>query len=110
MSHTRSITLRIAGESLTLRTDRDERVLQELADYVSARVDEIRQAARGIPSHRVYLLAALQLADELHAERENARALCDEVGHRSDRLMELIEAELTALQRGAEVEGEPNDG
>jgi len=101
MSHARSINLRISGEVLTLKTDRDEHFLQELADYVGSKIDEIQQGARGIPSHRVYLLAALQLADELYAERENGRVLCEEVSTRSERLMELVDVELAALQQGA---------
>ena len=93
----RSITVHIAGENLSLKTDRDERFLQDLADYIGDKVEDIRRGARGVPSHRVYLLVALQLADELFAERENARALCDEVSARSELLLGLLDTELANL-------------
>ncbi len=93
----RSITLYLAGESLSLKTDRDPALLQHVADSVTERVEDLRQHARGIPNAKVYLLVALQLADELASARDEADGLRDEVRDRTRRLLELVDHELALL-------------
>ena len=93
---TRSVILDIAGERLSLRTDRDEDFLHELADFLSAQVEELRASARGVSVQQIYLLVALKLADELQQERANVAGLYEEINNRTVRVLEMVDAELRA--------------
>lgn len=73
----RSVTVTIAGQQLSIRTDASDPELRELARTVNERVDAIRGASSTAPPAKVYLLAALSMADELRqvrAELEKVRA------------------------------------
>jgi cell division protein ZapA (FtsZ GTPase activity inhibitor) len=96
MTGTRSVYLDIDHQKLSLRTDRDEAILQELARYVDQQVIALRKAAPRVPTQQVYLLVALQLADELFAARDRHRDLGADVLQRGEALVKLIDAELGA--------------
>lgn len=98
MTTYRSVTLDIAGERLSLRTDRDEDFLKELAEYVSHQIETLRGQARGVAIQHVYLLVALKLADELYDERERSAALLGELADRSKRMIDMVDRELRASQ------------
>lgn len=68
----RSVTLTIAGQTLSIRTDADDARLRRIVRKVDGRVDEIRRGAPSIPTAKVHLLAALTLAEEL-VQCEDAR-------------------------------------
>lgn len=71
----RSITVQVAGQRLVLRTDADERGVQQLAAMVDERVREVQRQGRVIDTQQVALLVALQLAEELQRERTAAEDL-----------------------------------
>jgi cell division protein ZapA (FtsZ GTPase activity inhibitor) len=96
MTGTRSVYLDIDHQKLSLRTDRDEAILQELARYVDQQVIALRKAAPLVPTQQVYLLVALQLADELFAARDRHRDLGADILQRGESLIKLIDAELGA--------------
>lgn len=98
MTTYRPVTLEIAGERLSLRTDRDEAFLQELAAYVSSQIETLRGSARNVAIQHVYLLVALKLADELYDERERSAALMSELADRSKRMIDMVDRELRASQ------------
>lgn len=93
-SITRKVTLDIGGERLSLRTDRDEASLTELAGEVTARVDALREAAPHIPIQQIYLLVALQLAEDLQEERLHLADVQQELGTRTSRIVNMLDAEL----------------
>ncbi|MBH24420.1 MAG: hypothetical protein CMH57_08220 [Myxococcales bacterium] len=93
-SLTRKVTLDIGGERLSLRTDRDEASLNALAEEVTARVDALREAAPHIPIQQVYLLVALQFAEDLREEQINLADLQQELSSRTSRIVNMLDAEL----------------
>ena len=65
-----SVVVSIGGRSFTVQSDEDEAYVQELATFVDERMREVRS---GGDSTGVAVLAALQIADELHRlQREYA--------------------------------------
>lgn len=96
MTAKRSVMLEVAGHRLGLKTDRDDSFLDNLAGYVSDQVRELRQAAPRAPMDKVCLLVALQIADELFAERAHNQALTEEIERRSEAVLSLLERELGA--------------
>lgn len=65
----RSVTLLIAGQRITIRTDQSEERLNLLAGEVNALMDSLRQDAPSATQPQLMALVALQLAD---------RAVCAE--------------------------------
>ena len=65
----RSVTLTIAGQPLSLRTDADEATLNAMSALVNDRIQQVQNAAKGAPPQRVLILAVLTLAEELVKER-----------------------------------------
>ncbi len=90
----RSIFLEIDHQQLSLRTDRDEALLQELATYLNEQIRALRKAAPRVPTQQLYLLVALQLADELSAEKDKASALGQALLTQGQSLLALIDQEL----------------
>ncbi len=93
----RSVVLNIAGERLSLKTDRDQAFLDELADFLNGQISGLKSAARNVPIQQIYLLVALKLADELCTERAAAGETRQEVLRRSNRLLRLIDTELEMM-------------
>jgi cell division protein ZapA len=78
----RSVVVTIAGQRYTIKSDAEESYVQALAEVVDARVRDVQRGAKAAPAHAVAVLAALQLADELHRSR-------DELARERDRRTQL---------------------
>lgn len=79
-----AITVELAGEQYTLRTDADEAHTRRCAALVDARMKEIGVGS-GPVAKKAAIMAALSLADELLGREAGVRA-------RSHALAERIEA------------------
>ena len=93
----RSVSVTIAGQPYVLRSDADEAWVTRVAGVVDARFKKVQRDAREVSTHRVAMLAALQIADELLAERERRAALRRAVRARGKQVLELA----SALERAA---------
>ncbi len=89
----RSVTLTIAGQPLSLRTDADEATLDAMSALVNDRLKQVQEAAKGAPPQRVLILAVLTLAEELVKERAgHASALAAIRAEAARAIAELDEA------------------
>ena len=68
----RSVTVQIAGLRYSLRTDEDDRTVKALAAYVDGKIREIQRQAKVPDTQSVAVLTALQIAEELFAERRES--------------------------------------
>jgi len=68
----REVTITVAGQALTLRTDENERYLKKLAEHVDEHMKELTRGQRGTTTLNVAILAALNVADEYFKLREAA--------------------------------------
>lgn len=71
----RPVTLHIAGESIGIRTDASDAQLEALAARVESCIDAIRGGKGGAPNAKVFLLAAIALAEELRETEESREEL-----------------------------------
>jgi len=92
------IRIDIFDQSYNIRSDMDESSVRELAAYVDAKMRAVSEATRTIDSMRVAVLAALNIADELHALRARQEKLESEIRQRTERALDLVEQ---ALKRPA---------
>jgi cell division protein ZapA len=93
-SGTASVTVRIAGEEHTLRANADPDYTRACARFVDARFQEIRQKSGLVETHRVALLAALSITDQLFRAREEVERLRQEAARHNNALADRVEAVL----------------
>ena len=86
----RSVTVTIAGQRYHLRSDADEAHVRRIAELVEERFRKAQRSTRQVATDKLAMLTALQLADELLAERERRAALRRAVRERSRRMLQLL--------------------
>ena len=109
-ARTKRVEVTVQGESYPLRTPATvaaERRVNEAARLLSERMERIAEATRELSSHRLAVMAALDLATELLVERESHECTrADEaafrraIRQRSDRLLSLVRDELADRRGG----------
>jgi len=87
----RSVSLTIAGQRLSIRTDKEEDYIHQLAEYVDEMVEELRRGTRSASTPQLYLLAALNMADELFQAQDRTEDLKEEIQRRTERLIRMLE-------------------
>jgi len=95
-----SVSVEIAGQTLSIRSDEGPEYVQELADFVDAHVRELGGTRRSFSLQRVALLVAIQIADELFREKDLRRRYRARVEARLEALeaaLALHQADLDAL-------------
>jgi cell division protein ZapA len=88
----RSVTVEIAGQRFTLKTDADDDYVHRLASFVSAKLKDAKAGSRAFSTHALAILAALQIADELMQAREDLKSLKDGVRRRAHRIQALLDS------------------
>jgi cell division protein ZapA len=86
------VKVQIFGQSYSIRGELDEAYVQELAAYVDEKMRAITEATATVDTQKAAVLAALAIADELHAARK-------ERGNREEMLREQAERCLTLVER-----------
>ena len=86
----RSVTLKVAGQVITLRTDQSEAYMHSLADEVNALLDGLRSAAPGTGLPQLMALAALQLADRAVCAEQAVQQSNLKIEHHIERLNNIL--------------------
>jgi len=89
----RSVTVSVANQRLSLKTEAKPKYVKELAAYVDVKLKEAKKAGRTVTTQSLALLAAMNIADELHQLRESHDTLRREVRDRSRRILHALESE-----------------
>jgi cell division protein ZapA len=91
----RSVTVEVAGQKFTLRTDADDEYVRSLAEYVNGKIAEMKapssSGGRTLSTHALAILAALNIADELFQVRNGHVELKKRVRDKARRLDELLD-------------------
>ena len=89
----RSVSVQIAGARYSLKTDEDERWVKSIAAFVDARMRDVQKGTRTVDTQAVAVLTALQVAEELFAERRGTRELRKSIREKSQSLLDYLERE-----------------
>ena len=81
----------IFDQSYHIRGEVDEAYMEELARYVDEKLRTVASAARTMDTQRVAVLAALNIADELHTLRRRNAAVEGQLRQRAERALASIE-------------------
>lgn len=96
----KSVKVQVAGQTLSLRTDAKPRYIKELADYVTAKIEQAKSTGKIATTQSLALLAAMTIADELHQLREDKQRLERQVRERTERILRYLDAEDAASTTG----------
>ena len=88
----------IFDQTYHLRGDVDEAYTRELAAFVDEKLRAVAAGARAVEPHRVAVMAALNIADELFTLRRRTAQFEQQIRPRAERALACIEQ---ALQESA---------
>lgn len=88
------VTVYIAGEEYSIRTEASEDYTRECAQYVDRMVGEILSGGALLQPHKAAILAALAITDQLFQAQREGDSMRSDLARRADRLAGEIEARL----------------
>jgi cell division protein ZapA len=86
-----SVQVDIFGQVYSIKGKDDPAYIRDLAAFVDARMKEVQKGTGTADPHRVAILTALTISDELYRLREHNRALETAAGNAVQRLLDLTE-------------------
>jgi cell division protein ZapA len=86
------VKVQILGQTYSIQAGLDEAYVRKLAAYVDEKMQAVAEMTATVDTHKVAVLAALAIADELHSLR-------DERSDREELLKEQAERCLTLVER-----------
>lgn len=90
----KSMQVEIFNQSYTVRGDLDEAYVASIARYVDGKMRDIASSTRTVDTLRIAVLAALNIADELHAIRQRRDSAEDDIRFRAERCLQLVDSAL----------------
>jgi cell division protein ZapA len=87
----RPVTVMIAGQKYTLRSDEDEAAVRALAAFVDTRFREVQKQSRAADTQSVAILTALRIAEELFADRAETGNLKRQIREKGQALLQFLE-------------------
>ncbi len=85
-----SVRVTVGGEEYALRTDASPEHTRAVAEYLDRAIRAIQQPAALLEPHKVAILAALSITDELLREREARERLETALGLLGDEIRPLL--------------------
>jgi cell division protein ZapA len=86
--------IEIYNQSYNVSADENEEYIKQLAEFVDGRMRSVAEATRTVDSVRVAVLAALNIADELHALKKRQDALEGPLRARVEKCVSLVDKAL----------------
>jgi cell division protein ZapA len=90
----RSISITVAGQKYTIKSDAEESYVHTLAELVDDKIRQVQRGAKAASRDAVAVLAALQIADDLQRERSGRAELRKRVREKSRLIRALIDREV----------------
>ena len=87
------MTVDIAGQKFTLKTDADEGYVKSLARFVTEKIDDAKRGSKGMATQSVAILAAMHIADDLFQARRSEKDFRRRVKEKSKTILDLLAKE-----------------
>jgi cell division protein ZapA len=88
------VKVQIFGASYTIHGDLDPVYVQELATIVDEKMRAISDATATVDTHKIAVLAALSIADELHSTQRDLGENNELLREQAERCLSLVERAL----------------
>ncbi len=86
--------IEIYNQSYNVSADENEEYIKQLAEFVDGKMRSVAEATRTVDSVRVAVLAALNIADELHSLKRRQNALEGPLRTRVEKCVTLVDKAL----------------
>jgi cell division protein ZapA len=87
----KALDVEILGQKFTISSEAEEGYMLKVAGYVDNKMQELMQASKPVSKSNVAMLAALNIADELHRLKDSHEAVLN----RLDQLSKRVSTTLT---------------
>lgn len=94
-----AVTVRIAGEEHTIRSEAEPEHTRACAEFVDAAIAEVRRSVSLIETHKAAILAALSITDQLLRARQELERGSDEMAGRLEALARRLEEAVSGPAR-----------
>lgn len=81
----------ILNQKLTLRSDADDQYVNQVAGFVTNKIEEVMEKTKTVSTYTATLLACLNIADELFHYKEAKEALSVKAAKKIKELIEMID-------------------
>jgi cell division protein ZapA len=88
------VKVQIFGQSYTIHGDLDPAYVQKLATFVDEKMRAISDATATVDTHKIAVLAALSVADELHSKQRDLGENNELIREQAERCLMLVERAL----------------
>lgn len=106
----RVVEITLQGQRFVLKSDLDEASLDRIVSFANGRIDSIAVAAPGLPSHRIALLALLDMSEELFNEKRHLTDLKESIRTKSNLLLDMLEGSRAQQAGGGVGDNPPGEG
>lgn len=96
----RKVEVTLLGQRFTVRSDREESYLHQVAHFVNHKFDELQRQSRTATSHQLALLVAMNLADEMFRSEERHARVRNDLRNRTERVLASVDAALLEMTQG----------
>jgi cell division protein ZapA (FtsZ GTPase activity inhibitor) len=86
-----SVSIQIGGVKLSVKSDKDPQVVEDIAAYVDDKVGGIREMAPSVATDKLLMLASMTVAEELFEARERVERLESALKERLDKCMAVLD-------------------
>ena len=86
-----SVEVYILGQQYTIKGDAPEEYIKHLAEYVNSKIKEISDTAPTITPLKATILAAVNIADELHKLKDEQEDVAKSIEEKAMALTRLFE-------------------
>lgn len=95
----RVVTVEIHGQRYAVRSELDQAYILELAAYVDQKMRLAAEEQSSADSLRIAVIAALNLADEVHRTRADSAGLDGQLLEKAEAIERLVDAVLDGQRR-----------
>ncbi|HEY0705416.1 MAG TPA: cell division protein ZapA [Polyangia bacterium] len=89
----RPVTVVIAGQKYTLRSDADDATVRALAAFVDAKFREVQKQSRAADTQALAILTAMRIAEDLFGERAATKKLKKQIREKGQALLQFLARE-----------------
>lgn len=86
-----SVSVSVGGVSLSLKSDKNPQLVEDIAAYVNEKVGAVREAAPSAPLDKALMLASLTVAEELFDAQARLRELETTLRERVDQCLSTLD-------------------
>jgi cell division protein ZapA (FtsZ GTPase activity inhibitor) len=98
----KKVEVSLLGQRFHVKTQRDEIYIQNLAKDLTRQIEDLREQTKAVSTHHIALLLALNLADQLHTQKEQLEQLQVTIKERTNAALNDVKEALSELS--------PHDG